>query len=536
VAVAQGAEVVVNPAPCQGEREWQHTTVEQRTRRERIRLDDCKNVIELMDEVKRGKLRATLALLEAGYFGGAGTLAQLGFAASSLALFAVVAVTIVIMPTQEFFGSGVFLIAPVGVSFAARAWFLRQLEQHLATSGQDGAAGGSTEAGLRGAKTRLLAAKTTDRLNQGAQRSLCVGVSLVAVIATWVVMFYGISGGNIGLQPILPHNPSTAFFVCLLAGGTTTAYTLVRTAWLVGSVRMKEAQGWIVWVLIPLGTTFATLSALNTNTFGRAVLASASAVCLITAGLVKAYLHHRQNAAMTADLQKDIVAYEQVWDAVEKDPVQAGYVRSLEAKLAQAQAGAKATSAARPTFELEQRSTAEQLVVMLAQAWGLNDKFQSLACTWKAQLRGGGHLTAAEEPDEQEQGLLPKRRKRAIEKVWRGYKGDATRLRDLVRCSLVFDSVEQLEAAIDVIITDPAVDILRVKNRFASTYDAKESCGYRDIQLNTVMTASNFDTDEIALGLHEHVCEIQLHLKPMYDLKNDEGHKRYVKFRNERAE
>jgi hypothetical protein len=173
---------------------------------------------------------------------------------------------------------------------------------------------------------------------------------------------------------------------------------------------------------------------------------------------------------------------------------------------------------------------------MLAQAWGMNDKFQSLACAWKAKLREKGHLAAAEKPDEQEQGLLPKRRKRVIEKVWRGYKGDATRLRDLVRCSLVFDSAEQWDAAIDEILADPAVDILRVKNRFASTYDAKESCGYRDIQLNAVVTASNFDAAEIALGLHEHVCEIQLHLKPMYELKNDEGHKRYVKFRNECAE
>ena len=66
-------------------------------------------------------------------------------------------------------------------------------------------------------------------------------------------------------------------------------------------------------------------------------------------------------------------------------------------------------------------STAEQLVVMLAQAWGLNEKFQGFADGWKASLRGKGHLAAAEKTDEKEQGLLPKRRMRAIEKVWRGY-------------------------------------------------------------------------------------------------------------------
>ena len=34
----------------------------------------------------------------------------------------------------------------------------------------------------------------------------------------------------------------------------------------------------------------------------------------------------------------------------------------------------------------------------------------------------------------------------------------------------------------------------------------------------------------------EHVCEVQLHLDPIYKLKNDDGHKRYVTYRNQRAE
>ena len=210
-----------------------------------------------------------------------------------------------------------------------------------------------------------------------------------------------------------------------------------------------------------------------------------------------------------------------------------GYVRSIEDKLNMVQV----KPAPRATFELGRRRTAEQLVILLAQAWGLNDKFQAFADVWKAKLRREKYLTGLAEQDDLEQGLLPKRRKRAIEKVWRGYQGDATRLRDLVRCSLVFETVEHMEAAVDVILSDPSVQILRVKNRFAEGYDArKESCGYRDIQLNAVVTEQNFSADEIALGLHEHVCEIQLHLQPIYELKNDEGHKRYVTFRNQRAE
>jgi hypothetical protein len=485
-----------------------------------------------MDEVKQGKLRATRDALEAGYFGGVSTLAQLAFAAIGLGTIATAAIIVVVMPTQQLFESGLFLYSAVGVCLATRALYLRQLEQHLATFGQGGAAGGSTGTGKAG----LLAAKTTDRLNRGAQRSFCAGISVAATIAAWVDVDYGISGGGIGLDPILPRDPSTSFFVCFIVGITATACACGRLAWLLGAGRVKEAQGWVFRFLASLGTTLVVLSALSADTLGRAVLASVGTVLLLTAGVLTAYLRHSQNAAMTAKLKEDIAKYESAWAEIEKDPVQKGYMRSIESKLGQAAEKAKIESTARPTFELKQRSTAEQLVILLAQAWGLNDMFQNLADKWKAELRKKGHLSAAENQDEQEQGLLPKRRKRAIEKVWRGYKGDATRLRDLVRCSLVFETVEHLEAAIDEILADRAIDILRVKNRFASTYDAKESCGYRDIQLNAVMTEGEFSADEIALGLHEHICEIQLHLKPIYELKNDEGHQRYVKFRNERAE
>ena len=139
---------------------------------------------------------------------------------------------------------------------------------------------------------------------------------------------------------------------------------------------------------------------------------------------------------------------------------------------------------------------------------------------------------------EHEQGLLPKRRIRAIEKVWRAYAGDATRLRDLVRCSLVFDTFNQLEAALDVILADRSIRIVRVKNRFREDYNAvAESCGYRDIQLNVLLQRNILTEDEeIELGLHEHVCEIQLHIRDVYDLKSDAGHARYVEYRNRCAE
>jgi hypothetical protein len=538
--VAQDAEILPNPASASRaadedggapQRERAHTTVEQRTQKERIRLGDCKNVIELMDEVKQGKLRATLAALEAGNFGGVGCLGQAIFTAVFLGCFTAVTALAVLMPTEKFFANGFAFLAVIGVGFGRCAWYLRQLEQQLAAPGQDGAAGGQGDKG-----TALRNATTIDRLNRAAHFGLTSAFTTAIVLLLWFGANYYVSGGDNGLGPIFPDDPSTAFFACCLAGTSMTTYLVARLAWLLSGAHTKEAQTWLVRAVAWFGFTLAVLAAFNPDTTAKISLGSVCAVFFIAAGTLVAYLRHRQNAAMTNDLKQDIAKYEQVWGDIEKDPIQLGYVRSIEAKLAAAQDTAKGKSVARPTFELEQRSTAEQLVILLAQAWGLNDTFQNLANAWKAKLRGNGHLAAAGAPDEQEQGLLPKRRKRAIEKVWRGYKGDATRLRDLVRCSLVFDSVEHLEAGIDVILTDPTVSILRVKNRFASTYNAEDSCGYRDIQLNAVVTPQSFNDAEIELGLHEHVCEIQLHLKPMYDLKNDAGHKRYVKYRNERAE
>ena len=86
------------------------------------------------------------------------------------------------------------------------------------------------------------------------------------------------------------------------------------------------------------------------------------------------------------------------------------------------------------------------------------------------------------------------------------------------------------------ILDDGRVSVVEVKNRVAADYDDAASCGYRDIQLKVTVNSGCFDREESGLGLHEHVCEVQLHLKPVYALKNDEGHKRYVQYRNRLAE
>ena len=51
-----------------------------------------------------------------------------------------------------------------------------------------------------------------------------------------------------------------------------------------------------------------------------------------------------------------------------------------------------------------------------------------------------------------------------------------------------------------------------------------ESCGYRDIQLNVLLQRNILTEDEeIELGFMS-TCEIQLHIRDVYDLKSDAGH------------
>ena len=79
---------------------------------------------------------------------------------------------------------------------------------------------------------------------------------------------------------------------------------------------------------------------------------------------------------------------------------------------------------------------------------------------------------------------------------------------------------------------DEEITVLRIKNRMAESYDALQSCGYRDVLLNIRLRN---DLTQL-LGLDLHVCELQLFLKRFMLHKSEEGHKRYVEFRDKRGE
>ena len=125
---------------------------------------------------------------------------------------------------------------------------------------------------------------------------------------------------------------------------------------------------------------------------------------------------------------------------------------------------------------------------------------------------------------------------RALQKVFRSYGGDWRRLGDLCRTSLVFETMAQLEACLRAIGADPELEVLHAgdaKMRLRPGFDAAaHSGGYRDIQLCVRLRTPEAHTR----GVHEHLVEVQLHLKSIIALKSEGGHKNYVLRRNLRGQ
>lgn len=121
---------------------------------------------------------------------------------------------------------------------------------------------------------------------------------------------------------------------------------------------------------------------------------------------------------------------------------------------------------------------------------------------------------------------------RSIEKLLRVYQADVSKLVDVCRQSIVFNSMTDLARGFDVVVGDPHVDVLRVVNRLDVEYDARESAGYRDVKLNIRINTK----EAVELYINSHVCELQLIHMDFATLKHDAGHQRYKLFRDERCE
>ena len=174
------------------------------------------------------------------------------------------------------------------------------------------------------------------------------------------------------------------------------------------------------------------------------------------------------------------------------------------------------------------RQRIDDLFVLFVQAHALSEHFQALVNTWSRAPEGSSTEFGAVNVHD----CPPKRLSRAIEKLHRSYGGDGGRLIDLVRSSITFGDMNGLVACLQRIVADHRVAILGCKNRFTPSYNSEISAGYRNLSLSLVIV----DEFTMERRIETHVCELQLGLRVLDELKNDGGHQRYVQWRNQRAE
>ena len=79
----------------------------------------------------------------------------------------------------------------------------------------------------------------------------------------------------------------------------------------------------------------------------------------------------------------------------------------------------------------------------------------------------------------------------------------------------MFAEVSGITACIKAIAADPDVKVMRVKNRLDPSFDGRQSAGYRNISMNLCITTAQTK----ALGIHKHICELQLLLQAVAEIK-----------------
>jgi hypothetical protein len=116
---------------------------------------------------------------------------------------------------------------------------------------------------------------------------------------------------------------------------------------------------------------------------------------------------------------------------------------------------------------------------------------------------------------------------RWVEKASIAYSDNLRRMTDIERRSFVCDDFDEIRTTLQLVHAE--FEILRIKNRFAMGYDAKDTAGYRDCQVLCY-----------ALG-NKLMFEIQIHLACIFQLKDEilatvgpdgrSGHQKYLEFR-----
>eukprot|EP00960_Hanusia_phi_P044282 756553-Hanusia_phi.AAC.3 len=108
---------------------------------------------------------------------------------------------------------------------------------------------------------------------------------------------------------------------------------------------------------------------------------------------------------------------------------------------------------------------------------------------------------------------------RSVEKILTFLNGDVSLLTDVVRQSIFFDTIEDLNGALKQIIEDNDIDVVYIRNRLSS-----HCCGYRDITLNICF----IHDAAIQTNLLGHICEVRLGLKEMHSLISAAKHEEFL--------
>merc|ERR1712023_305095 len=102
--------------------------------------------------------------------------------------------------------------------------------------------------------------------------------------------------------------------------------------------------------------------------------------------------------------------------------------------------------------------------------------------------------------------------------------GDASRILDLVRASLVCNSIKEAVLALEYVMENSRV--LTINNRFDLDCDASDTGGYRDV--NVKLT---FDIME-GTDFEGFIFECRIALASFLSIQSAEGHARSIRCRN----
>ena len=124
---------------------------------------------------------------------------------------------------------------------------------------------------------------------------------------------------------------------------------------------------------------------------------------------------------------------------------------------------------------------------------------------------------------------------RACKQVQEDYEGDYTRLLDIVRATLIFDTLPDLLRALRWLLGErgaaargawhPRFVACKAKDRMSLAWDAELSGGYRDVVIVGKLEVAPGAEGEAGGGAGGDaltmLVELQLHLRPLFELKHD---------------